>query len=47
MSHLAHLGDKKAVLRVNAAVLGLVWAGLAFCAIAAVVYDIHHWVSAW
>ena len=48
MPHLAHLIDKKVVLRANRALaLGLVWASLAFCALAAVVYDIHHWIKAW
>jgi hypothetical protein len=48
MPHLAHLPDRKTVLRANLAlILGLVWGGLAFCAIAAVVYDIHRWIGAW
>lgn len=48
MPHLAHHVDKKAVLRANLAlVLGLVWGGLAFCAIAALAYDIHRWFWAW
>lgn len=41
------LVDKKTVLRANMAlVLGIVWGGLAFCAIAAVIYDVRHWIGA-
>jgi len=41
------LVDKKTILRANMAlVLGIVWGGLAFCAIAAVIYDVRHWIGA-
>ena len=48
MPHLGQLVDKKAVLRANTALaLGIVWSGLAFCAIAAAIYDVRHWFAAW
>lgn len=47
MPHV-HLVDKKALLRANRALaLGLLWGGLAFCVVAAAVYDVRHWFAAW
>jgi len=48
MPHLLHLGDRKALARANmAVVLGLLWGGLALCAIAASVYDVRNWFGGW
>jgi hypothetical protein len=48
MPHLLHLVDRPALVRANTALLlGLVWGGLAACAIAAMVYDFRHWFGAW
>ncbi len=48
MAHLVHFIDRRTVARANmAVVLGLVWGGLAFCAIAATVYDFRHLFAAW
>ena len=48
MAHLAHLIDRKAIARANmAVVLGVVWGGLAVCAIGAAGYDFRHWLAPW
>lgn len=51
MSHLVgklHCIDKATVARLNTAVVfGLVGAGLACCALGAMVYDVGRWFSAW
>ena len=48
MPLLTHLVDRKAVLRANMALaLGIVWGGLAFCAIAAAISTILRFFGAW
>ena len=48
MPRLIHSVDRKALQRVNLALgLGVIWGGLAFCAIAAALYDIDRWIGAW
>jgi hypothetical protein len=45
---MVHLVERHFLRRVNLAlVLGLFWSALAFCVLAAVVYDIGHLFTAW
>jgi hypothetical protein len=43
---MAHLIHRDAIRRANTAVLlSMVWAGLAACALGAVIYDVAYWLS--
>lgn len=43
-----HRVEKDTLVRANVAItLTLVWGGLAGCALAAAVYDIGRWLTAW
>jgi hypothetical protein len=43
---MPHLLDRHALQRANTLLLlSMVWAGLAACAIGAMLYDISHWLS--
>jgi hypothetical protein len=45
---MAHLVDKHFLERANSVLLlGILWGGLAACAIGAMVYDIALWLQAW
>jgi hypothetical protein len=45
---VAHLIDKQLVERANTALLlGILWAALAICVLAALAYDIRYWFEAW
>jgi hypothetical protein len=45
---MAHLVDKHFLERANSALLlGVLWGGLAACAIGAMIYDISLWLRAW
>jgi hypothetical protein len=45
---MAHLLDKQFLGRANTVLLlGVLWGGLAACAIAALAYDVAHWVATW
>jgi len=45
---MGHVADKHLLRRVNLALaLGVFWAALATCVIAAVVYDVGHMFKAW
>jgi hypothetical protein len=45
---MAHLVSKRFVERANAALLlGILWSGLAICALGALSYDIAHWFGTW
>jgi hypothetical protein len=45
---MAHLVDKHVVERANAVLLlSVLWGALAACAIAAMVYDVVHFVNSW
>jgi hypothetical protein len=43
---MVHFGDKHLLQRANTALLlTLVWGGVAVCAIAAMVFDVRHWIN--
>ena len=45
---MAHLVDKHFLERANTVLLlGVLWGGLAACAIGAMIYDISLWLKAW
>jgi hypothetical protein len=45
---MAHLVSKRFVERANTALLlGILWSGLAICALGALSYDIAHWFGTW
>jgi len=45
---MAHLVDKHFLERANAVLLlSVLWGGLAVCVIAALAYDIGHWLANW
>ncbi len=45
---MTHLVDKQLIERANAVLLlSVLWGGLAACVIAALVYDIGHWLANW
>ena len=45
---MTHLVDKELLVRANRALLlGAVAGGLAFCAVAAAIYDIGYWFGLW
>ena len=45
---MTHLMEKESLLRVNtAAMLTLVWGGLAICALGAVIFDIGRAIAVW
>ena len=45
---MAHLVEKQTIIRANTVLmLGVVWGGLAACAIGATVYDVGRWVGSW
>jgi hypothetical protein len=48
MNAMPQVLDKHSLLRANTAVmLGLVWGGLALCALGAVVYDLGRMLAVW
>jgi hypothetical protein len=45
---MAHLIDKNLVERANTTMLlGILWAALGICVLAALAYDIHYWFEGW
>ncbi|EJW11017.1 hypothetical protein A33M_3662 [Rhodovulum sp. PH10] len=43
-----HFVEKETLIRANKAIgLGLVWAGLVACLVAAIVHDVGRWFDAW
>jgi hypothetical protein len=47
-ANMAHLVDKHLLERANTVLLlGILWGGLAACALGAMVYDVALWLGAW